>query len=545
VELNTVAPELLVSLDATMHQREIVEVRASLLSFKPRTIATLEAHVTKGTTPTTVGFSYEKSGIRFVRSQNVLANVLGGDFNYISNECNAALKRSQLIRGDVLINLVGASIGRCCVYSLDEGANTNQAVGRIRFNDSVDSHFVSTWLNCRFAQKLIAAEQSGLARDNFDLEQVRELMIPSVDLKVQKYIGDKVRQAERLRSLGCQRQSFAVALLESLLHKIVTEDELLRVLLEENGLASHVEEIFRQIESRGWIRDQEKYRQSRVPYIEMTERLDAGYYRPDFLANAKELGSCGLTLEQIDAICEKCNCGATPVDVEYEPDGQGLVRTSDVRPNRFQEKTVMRTRRLGVDRNSPVAAVAGDVLFTMSGTIGYAATVPVTDEVFSFSNTIARARVMPPNNPWFVAAFFNSHMGYKQSLRLTSGGIQGHVMPNPFKRLLVPVPNPRIQNFIGDKIQLADTLSRVSERLVSSAKMLVESLIERKVTEDELKHAQTRLEQDDYSADRAILSRLFEGGWDAKETRPLFSDLDAYFETLRMVKREQREVAAK
>lgn len=118
-------------------------------------------------------------------------------------------------------------------------------------------------------------------------------------------------------------------------------------------------------------------------------------------------------------------------------------------------------------------------------------------------------------------------------------------MPNPFKQLWVPVADPRIQNFIGAKLQLADKLSRLSERLVASAKLLVEALIERNVTEDELIYAHTRLEQGDESADRAILSRLYEGGWDATETRPLFPDMDAYYDILRMVEREQTEDAAK
>ena len=118
-------------------------------------------------------------------------------------------------------------------------------------------------------------------------------------------------------------------------------------------------------------------------------------------------------------------------------------------------------------------------------------------------------------------------------------------MPNPFKRLWVPLPDPRIQDFIGGKLQVADTVSRLSKRLVASAKLLVEALIERNVTENELIHAQMRLEQGDESADRAILSRLFEGGLDATETRPLFPDLDAYYQTLQMVERETVEVTAK
>lgn len=110
----------------------------------------------------------------------------------------------------------------------------------------------------------------------------------------------------------------------------------------------------------------------------------------------------------------------------------------------------------------------------------------------------------------------------------------------------VPVPNDEENWDMVDRLcTLAYRCESLARILVNAAKTLIEALIERKVTEDELMVAQMRLENGEDSADRAILNRLFEGGWDATETRPLFPDLDAYYETLRMVEREQTEDAAK
>jgi type I restriction enzyme S subunit len=48
-------------------------------------------------------------------------------------------------------------------------------------------------------QAKVRRAQGGAARDNLDLFQVRELPVPEVAAELQRHIGDRVRQAERLR----------------------------------------------------------------------------------------------------------------------------------------------------------------------------------------------------------------------------------------------------------------------------------------------------------------------------------------------------------
>lgn len=212
---------------------------------------------------------------------------------------------------------------------------------------------------------------------------------------------------------------------------------------------------------------------SRVKVEDLTEDyVNAHYYSPRFLENERKLESCRISRRAISAISTKCNCGATPKNVDYTASGQGLIRTSDVRPNRFDGEKVLRSEALKVRDIDPTAAVAGDLLFTMSGSVGYAAVIPQTEEVFSFSNTIARVRFANDGefNSRFVAAYFNSQHGYLQSTRLTSGGIQGHVMPNPFKRLKVVSPTRKCQDFVGGKIELSERLAKTSIESIQSAR---------------------------------------------------------------------------
>lgn len=197
----------------------------------------------------------------------------------------------------------------------------------------------------------------------------------------------------------------------------------------------------------------------RVPSKTLIDRLDAGYYSPIYVDNAKKLEISGIPMVSIKSLTTKCNCGATPKQVSYDRIGQGLIRGSDVHPNEFLHGGILRTSDLKVDRKSNLAAYRGDLLFTMSGSIGHSVVIPPIDEVFSFSNTIARARFLKSTaDAHFIATFLNSKIGFTQSKRLISGGIQGHVMPNPFKLLPVPQPSMEVQTYIGDKVRQAELL---------------------------------------------------------------------------------------
>lgn len=90
--------------------------------------------ITKGTTPTSIGFSFQNKGINFIKIESVDE---GGNFifeklDHISVECHEKLKRSQLQENDVLFSIAGA-IGRTAIVTQDVlPANTNQALAIIR-----------------------------------------------------------------------------------------------------------------------------------------------------------------------------------------------------------------------------------------------------------------------------------------------------------------------------------------------------------------------------------------------------------------------------
>jgi hypothetical protein len=245
-------------------------------------------------------------------------------------------------------------------------------------------------------------------------------------------------------------------------------------------------------------------------------RLDANYYQPRFLRNAVELESCGLPIEFLKDAVAKVNCGATPKNVKYGDTGAALVRGAEIRPNYFDDSQLGRVPGLTIKENSNLCVLPGDVLYTMSGVnVGMCATYPKHLPPATFSNTVARARTGSFLDPFYLCLFLNSRLGFSQTLRLISGAVQGHVMPNPFKRFRIPVPNSDIPRAIGNKVRKAERLRELAERAEKGNRALFHELFGTapKTAQDSLSWVkpfdlQIRLDSDYYSPAIVLIRRL-------------------------------------
>jgi type I restriction enzyme S subunit len=95
--------------------------------------------VTKGTTPTTLGFQFQNDGIRFVKVETLSSDgaFFPDKFAYICEEAHNALARSQLQEDDILFSIAG-TIGRTALVTSDWlPANTNQAIAIVRPNTRI------------------------------------------------------------------------------------------------------------------------------------------------------------------------------------------------------------------------------------------------------------------------------------------------------------------------------------------------------------------------------------------------------------------------
>jgi len=147
-----------------------------------------------GITPKGGEKSYKNLGVPLIRSQNVLRNRLSlENVAYIDQSQHEKMRSSMVQRGDVLLNITGASIGRACLYKRDFEANVNQHVCIIRTNDLLNSNFLSIYLNSYHGQKQIFSFQGGGSREALNFKQIGNFKIPDIKLPEQKAIANTLQ----------------------------------------------------------------------------------------------------------------------------------------------------------------------------------------------------------------------------------------------------------------------------------------------------------------------------------------------------------------
>ena len=135
-----------------------------------------------GATPTGGEASYKEEGISLIRSLNVYNDGFKYDrLAHINKEQAAELDNVSIEEGDVLVNITGASVARCCVVPDNIlPARVNQHVSIIRTNkDTLNYKFLWYLLTSPLFQKeLIALSKgNGGTREALTKKQLQDFLI--------------------------------------------------------------------------------------------------------------------------------------------------------------------------------------------------------------------------------------------------------------------------------------------------------------------------------------------------------------------------------
>ena len=149
-----------------------------------------------GKTPRGGSSIYVDSGVFFIRSQNVYPNgIVKTRGYYITDAIDESMKNTRVLYGDVLLNITGGSIGRCCVYALDERANVNQHVCIIRPNQKILlPEFLAYYLNSSDGQRMIFGNQNEGNRQSLTFVQIADFEIPLPSIDIQKQLLVQIRK---------------------------------------------------------------------------------------------------------------------------------------------------------------------------------------------------------------------------------------------------------------------------------------------------------------------------------------------------------------
>jgi len=163
--------------------------KESKLGWIPRqwdcdSIDNLTDKVGSGVTPTGGSEVYKSQGILFLRSQNILYGKLSLiDVAFIPEEIDEMMENSRAKPFDVLLNITGASIGRCAFFPEElVNANVNQHVCIIRFKTPSKSLavFASEYLNTDLGQRQMYKAMAVGNREGLNYQQIKAFNFPEI-----------------------------------------------------------------------------------------------------------------------------------------------------------------------------------------------------------------------------------------------------------------------------------------------------------------------------------------------------------------------------
>jgi type I restriction enzyme, S subunit len=475
---------------------------------------------------------YRSQGIPLFRVQNVRDGYITEDGLVFLDKVTSESMNSCAFTGGNLLLAKSGLLGRIASVPLTiDRCNVTQDVIGIAIDDSkADAHYVLAFLTAEIGRLQVIRWGQGNVQQHLNMPSVRRFEWIEIGNQAQQYIGDKMRQAERLRQISRKGSAYALRMVNAFLadekSAMNLEHEVSKLLDGEVLTDEH----FQQIESKGPRQPNQGRKSSRIPKVFLTTRLDCNFYNRDALeldmrfAKGYEVAILGDIVDPSRQITN----GVRGPDIQ--PTMFKLVRLQDFAAWSIDFDHCLTISAAQFRENRRCQLQEGDVVVAIGGYIGCAAMARrVQTAVIGQHSAVLPMGTNSKVDEGFLVAFLSSNAGAIQLQRYVSGTVQVGVNLEDLRQIRLPLPSSMLQKHIGDAVRQADDCSHWASRLLNLACRLVEALIEGRIAENELCEAYVALNAGDHQADNSILGRMTVGGLDVPHEPPLFPDLDGLY----------------
>lgn len=261
--------------------------------------------ITKGTTPTSIGFKFTDAGVNFIKVESLTESgkIIPGKVAYISSLCHQSMERSQLQVGDILFSIAGA-LGRIGIVKQEIiPANTNQALAIIRLAKDAEVlvDFLAKYFISDNIYKEIEQLRGGVAQQNLSLGQLRNLKIPRPSIPEQQGIVSILDQAfatiDKAKQNAEKNLQNAKELFESYLQSVFENKDWDRKTLKDVSL------VFGRGRSKHRPRNDKKLYGGLYPFIQTGDIRAADHYITKYTQTYNEAGLSQSRLWPKGTIC--------------------------------------------------------------------------------------------------------------------------------------------------------------------------------------------------------------------------------------------------
>ncbi len=463
------------------------------------------SRITKGGTPTTYGYAFQKEGINFIKVENLNKGTvdLRSISDFISQEAHDFQKKSQLQEGDLLFSIAG-TIGETCIVKKEIlPANTNQALAIIQgFHKVLTPNFLKFQLDSFVARKVTSKARGG-AMNNVSLGDLKNLDVLIPPVPEQRAIVAKIEQLFSELDNGIANLKAAKDKLEIYRQAVLKkafEGELTKEWRKQNPYSEKdLVELLEYIEDFNSNKSGQDIPR-RLPPIDLNDLHELPY---------------GWIWQEAHKICSSVRDGThdTP---KYVDEGVPLVTSKNLKNGLIDMENVDLISDADHEEICKRSAVEeNDILYGMIGTIGNPVIVKQTN-AFSIKNVGLFKKnetlLIPKYFQYYLSSWVVEHiMRQKELIR---GTTQKFVALGGLRVLPIPLPSKKEQEQIiyeiESRLSVCDNILANIEEGLDKSEALRQSILKQAfegklLSEEELESCK---QEPDWEPAEKLLERI-------------------------------------
>lgn len=206
------------------------------------------------------------------------------------------------------------------------------------------------------------------------------------------------------------------------------------------------------------------------------ERLSTDSFNENYLKWKERciINDC-FEMKKIKDISKEMNIGFTSKR-DYQSTGIKFLNISNINQFSFKFDNIKFISKEVHEKLKKSQLKQGDVLLTITGTIGDSVVVPNNFGEANISANLVSIRLKENYDPYYLSVFFNSKYGKLQTKGSSKSNVWSNLGVQQVKDIEIPIPSSEIQKYIGDKVRKAEELREEAKKVESKIKNLFKSL---------------------------------------------------------------------
>ncbi len=491
-------------------------------------LGNITAKIGSGATPRGGKNAYTETGIPFLRSQNIWNEGLSlEDVAYIPPETHEKMANTHVSPNDILLNITGASLGRCTLVpdSLPE-ANVSQHVTIIRTTESANRAYLHATILSPYIQGLVWGRQVGMAREGLSKKVLELFEIPIPPVVEQHRIVERVDElmalCDRLeQQVGDQLDAHEV-LVDTLLDALTRSADAAEVAENWARIAEHFDILFTteasieklkqailQLAVMGRLVEQDPSDEPASILLERIAEEKARLVKEGKIKKSKKQPEIseeekpfdlpeGWAWARLGNITSKIGSGATPRGGKnaYTEAGIPFLRSQNIWNDGLSLEDVAYIPESTHEKMGNTHVCPNDILLNITGaSLGRCTVVPESLAEANVSQHVTIVRTTDPSNRYYLhAAILSPYVQglvWERQVGMAREGLSKKVL----ELFEIPLPPEAEQLRIVEKIDELMTLcDQLNEKIKASSNvklLLADAVLSNLLVEEEADRSET------------------------------------------------------